>query len=126
MARARLTESDFELARQLELEPMSPAQLDKARSVWLRGEATQQEGNSRVWRVRSYSGMKSGDPEARKWVFVTLVSDYGAPAFSCTCLHGKRRRIAQCWHSKAVARIYRIMIDQRISREKREERVGAC
>ena len=126
MARARLTESDFELARQLELEPMSQAQLDKARSVWLRGEATQQEGNSRVWRVRSYSGMKSGDPEARKWVFVTLVSDYGAPAFSCTCLHGKRRRIAQCWHSKTVARIYRIMIDQRISREKREERAGAC
>lgn len=126
MARARLTESDFELARPLELEPMSPAQLDKARSVWLRGEATQQEGNSRVWRVRSYSGMKSGDPEARKWVFVTLVSDYGAPAFSCTCLHGKRRRIAQCWHSKTVARIYRIMIDQRISREKREERAGAC
>lgn len=121
-----MTESDFELARQLELEPMSPAQLDKARSVWLRGEATQQEGNSRVWRVRSYSGMKSGDPEARKWVFVTLVSDYGAPAFSCTCLHGKRRRIAQCWHSKTVARIYRIMIDQRIAREKREERAGAC
>nr|DAX21497.1 MAG TPA: Complement C5-like protein [Caudoviricetes sp.] len=105
---------------------MSPAQLDKARSVWLRGEATQQEGNSRVWRVRSYSGMKSGDPEARKWVFVTLVSDYGAPAFSCTCPHGKRRRIAQCWHAKTVARIYRIMIDQRISREKREERAGAC
>ena len=126
MARARLTESDFELASQLELEPMSPAQLDKARYVWLRGEATQQEGNSRVWRVRSYSGMKSGDPEARKWVFVTLVSDYGAPAFSCTCLHGKRRRIAQCWHSKTVARIYRIMIDQRISREKREERASAC
>lgn len=120
-----MPESDFELARQLELEPMSQAQLDKARSVWIRGEATQQEGNSRVWRVRSYSGMKSGDPEARKWVFVTLVSDYGAPAFSCTCPHGKRRRIAQCWHSKTVARIYRIMIDQRIAREKREARAGA-
>lgn len=121
MARARLPESDYELASQLVWEKMSQPQLDKAREVWIRQEAIQQEGNSRVWKVRSYSGSKSRDPEARKWVFVTLVSDYGYPGFTCTCLHGKHVRLAKCWHAKTVARIYRIMIEQRAAQEKRGE-----
>lgn len=120
MARARLPESDLDLAVQLEWESMSPAQLKKAHEVWSRGDAMQQADNSRVWRVRSYSGSKAGDRRARKYVHVTLTSDHGYPAFTCTCLHGQHSRYATCWHAKIVARIYRIIIEQRKAAEKRE------
>lgn len=120
MAQARLPEADYELAVQLEWEDMSPAQLDKAKEVWSRGDVVQQESNSRVWRIRSYSGAKKKDPRARKYVHVTLMSDRGYPAFTCTCLHGQCHQYASCWHAKIVARIYRIIIEQRKAAEKRE------
>lgn len=120
MAQARLPESDLDLALQLEWESMSPAQLKKAHEVWSRGDAAQQDYNSRVWKVRSYSGSKSGDRRTKKHVYVTLTSDHGYPAFTCTCLHGQHSRYATCWHAKIVARIYRIIIEQRKAAEKRE------
>ena len=117
MAKARLLDDDYELVKSLREEKMSAAQLAKAREVWSAGDAIQQQDNSRVWRVRSYGDGATGPRGAARHVFVTLKNDYGEPIFRCTCKHGERRRAATCWHAKVVARIYRIMADQRARRE---------
>lgn len=117
MAKARLLDDDYELVKGLREEKMSAAQLAKAREVWSAGDAIQQQDNSRVWRVRSYGDGASGPRGSARHVFVTLKNDLGEPIFRCTCKHGEKRRAATCWHAKVVARIYRIMADQRSRRE---------
>lgn len=117
MAKARLLDDDYQLVRGLREEKMSAAQLAKAREVWSAGDAIQQQDNSRVWRVRSYGDGATGPKGAARHVFVTLKNDHGEPVFRCTCKHGERRRAATCWHAKIVARIYRIMVEQRSRRE---------
>lgn len=113
MAKARLLDDDYNLVKGLREEKMSAAQLAKAWEVWSAGDAIQQQDNSRVWRVRSYGDGASGPRGRARYVFVTLKNDRGEPIFRCTCKHGERRRAATCWHAKVVARIYRIMVDQR-------------
>ena len=120
MAQARLLDDDYELVKSLREEKMSGAQLAKAREVWSAGDAIQQQDNSRVWRVRSYGDGASGPRGSARHVFVTLRNDLGEPIFRCTCKHGERRRVATCWHAKVVARIYRIMADQRSRKEVRD------
>lgn len=123
MARARLTETEFDFVRQLEWERMSPAQLKAARETWTTGSVYQDEVNPRVWWVRSYSARGSGevrDKSGGKFHHVVLKSDHGYPRFTCTCKHGQNSRWASCWHAKTVARIYRIMVDQ-MKRQERED-----
>lgn len=120
MAQARLLDDDYELVKGLREEKMSAAQLAKAREVWSAGDAIQQQDNSRVWRVRSYGDGASGPRGSARYVFVTLKNDRGESIFRCTCKHGERRRAATCWHAKVVARIYRIMADQRSRKEVRD------
>lgn len=120
MAKARLLDDDYDLVKGLREEKMSAAQLAKAREVWSAGDAIQQQDNSRVWRVRSYGDGASGPRGSARYVFVTLKNDRGGPIFRCTCKHGERRRAATCWHAKVVARIYRIMADQRSRKEVRD------
>lgn len=120
MAKARLLDDDYDLVTRLREEKMSAAQLAKAREVWSAGDAIQQQDNSRVWRVRSYGDGASGPRGSARYVFVTLKNDRGEPIFRCTCKHGERRRAATCWHAKVVARIYRIMADQRSRKEVRD------
>ena len=120
MAKARLLDDDYDLVKGLREEKMSAAQLAKAREVWSAGDAIQQQDNSRVWRVRSYGDGASGPRGSARYVFVTLKNARGEPIFSCTCKHGERRRAATCWHAKVVARIYRIMADQRSRKEVRD------
>lgn len=120
MAKARLLDDDYDLVKGLREEKMSAAQLAKAREVWSAGDAIQQQDNSRVWRVRSYGDGASGPRGSARYVFVTLKNDRGEPIFGCTCKHGERRRAATCWHAKVVARIYRIMADQRSRKEVRD------
>lgn len=117
MAKARLLDDDYQLVRGLREERMSAAQLAKAREVWSAGDAIQQQDNSRVWRVRSYGDGATGPRGTARHVFVTLKNDLGEPIFRCTCKHGAKRRAAICWHAKVVARIYRIMADQRAREE---------
>lgn len=117
MAKARLLEDDYELVKRLREERMSAAQLAKAREVWSAGDAVQQQDNARVWRVRSYGDGATGPKGSARHVFVTLRNDRGEPIFRCTCKHGERRRAATCWHAKVVARIYRIMVEQRQRKE---------
>lgn len=119
MAKARLLDDDYDLVKGLREEKMSAAQLAKAREVWSVGDAIQQQDNARVWRVRSYGDGASGPRGSARYVFVTLKNDRGEPIFRCTCKHGERRRAATCWHAKVVARIYRIMADQRSRKEVR-------
>lgn len=121
VARARLTNTEFDFVRQLEWEEMSPAQLKSARETWASGSVYQDEVNPRVWWVRSYSARNSGevrDGSGKKFHHVVLKSDHGYPRFTCTCKHGQNSRWASCWHAKTVARIYRIMVDQRKRQEK--------
>lgn len=120
MAKARLLDDDYDLVKGLREEKMSAAQLAKAREVWSAGDAIQQQDNSRVWRVRSYGDGASGPRGSARYVFVTLKNGRGEPIFRCTCKHGERRRAATCWHAKVVARIYRIMADQRSRKEVRD------
>lgn len=120
MAKARLLDDDYALVKSLREEKMSAAQLAKAREVWSAGDAIQQQDNSRVWRIRSYGDGASGLRGSARYVFVTLKNDRGEPIFRCTCKHGERRRAATCWHAKVVARIYRIMADQRSRKEVRD------
>lgn len=123
MARARLTATEFDFVRQLEWEEMTPAQLKAARETWATGSVYQDEVNSRVWWVRSYSARGSGeirDKAGRKFHHVVLKSDHGYPRFTCTCKHGQNSRWASCWHAKTVARIYRIMVDQ-LKQKERED-----
>lgn len=117
MAKARLLDDDYELVKKLRDELMSAAQLAKAREVWSAGDAIQQQDNARVWRVRSYGDGATGPRGERRYVFVSLKNAYGEPIFRCTCKHGEKRRVATCWHAKVVARIYRIMVEQRQRRE---------
>lgn len=117
MAKARLLDDDYELVKRLREERMSAAQLAKAREVWSAGDAVQQQDNARVWRVRSYGDGATGPKGSARHVFVTLRNDRGEPIFRCTCKHGERRRAATCWHAKVVARIYRIMVEQRQRKE---------
>lgn len=117
MAKARLLDDDYELVKRLREERMSAAQLAKAREVWSAGDAVQQQDNARVWRVRSYGDGATGPKGGARHVFVTLRNDRGEPIFRCTCKHGERRRAATCWHAKVVARIYRIMVEQRQRKE---------
>nr|DAU43834.1 MAG TPA: hypothetical protein [Caudoviricetes sp.] len=117
MAKARLLDDDYELVKKLREERMSAAQLAKAREVWSAGDAIQQQDNARVWRVRSYGDGAIGPSGSARHVFVTLKNDLGEPIFRCTCKHGEKRRAATCWHAKVVARIYRIMVEQRQRRE---------
>lgn len=132
MARARLTNTEFDFVRQLEWEEMSPAQLKAARETWASGTVRQDEVNPRVWWVRSYSARGSGEvkgPGGKKFHHVVLKSDHGYPRFTCTCKHGQNSRWASCWHAKTVARIYRIMVDQRKQKEKEDlirEYSGKC
>lgn len=114
MARGVLTARDFQLARQLEWEKMTPAQLKAAREVWTTGAVIQDSYNRRVWRVKSFSATRRNGGDGKKFVYVTLVNDAGYPRFHCTCLHGLHSRFASCWHAKTVARIYRIMVDRKI------------
>lgn len=123
MARARLTATEFDFVRQLEWENMSPSQLMAARETWATGSVYQDEVNSRVWWVRSYSARGSGEVrnrDGKKFHHVVLKSDHGYPRFTCTCKHGQNSRWASCWHAKTVARIYRVMVDQ-MKRQERED-----
>lgn len=123
MARARLTATEFDFVRQLEWEDMTPAQLKSARETWRTGAVYQDEVNPRVWWVRSYSARNSGevrDKARKKFHHVVLKSDHGYPRFTCTCKHGQNSRWASCWHAKIVARIYRIIVDQRKRQEKED------
>ena len=123
MARARLTNTEFDFVRQLEWEQMSRAQLKAARDTWTSGAVYQDETNPRVWWVRSYSARGSGEVrgrDGRKFHHVVLKSDHGYPRFTCTCKHGQNSRWASCWHAKTVARVYRIMVDQ-MKRQERED-----
>lgn len=123
MARARLTNTEFDFVRQLEWEEMTPAQLKAARKTWASGTVRQDEVNPRVWWVRSYSARNSGEtrgPGGKKFHHVVLKSDHGYPRFTCTCKHGQNSRWASCWHAKTVARIYRILVDQRKQKEKED------
>lgn len=123
MAKARLTNTEFDFVRQLEWEEMTPAQLKSARETWASGAVYQDEVNPRVWWVRSYSARGSGevrDKVGRKFHHVVLKSDHGYPRFTCTCKHGQHSRWASCWHAKTVARVYRIMVDQRKQKEKED------
>ena len=123
MARARLTNTEFDFVRQLEWEEMTPAQLKAARETWASGTVYQDKVNPRVWWVRSYSARGSGETKGsggKKFHHVVLKSDHGYPRFTCTCKHGQHSRWASCWHAKTVARIYRIMIDLRKQEEKED------
>lgn len=124
MARARLTATEFDFVRQLEWERMTPAQLKAARETWATGAVYQDDVNPRVWWVRSYSarggGGESKGRDGKRFHHVTLKSDHGYPRFTCTCKHGQNSRWASCWHAKTVARIYRIMVDQRKQQEKED------
>lgn len=123
MARARLTNTEFDFVRQLEWEGMTPAQLKSAREMWARGAVYQDDVNPRVWRVRSYSARNTGETRGRdgkRFHHVVLKSDHGYPRFTCTCKHGQNSRWASCWHAKTVARVYRIMVD-RMKRQERED-----
>ena len=123
MARARLTNTEFDFVRQLEWEEMTPAQLKAARETWASGTVRQDEVNPRVWWVRSYQVRGSGEtkgPGGKKFHHVVLKSDHGYPRFTCTCKHGQHSRWASCWHAKTVARIYRILVDLRKQEEKED------
>ena len=101
MARARLTQTEFDFVRQLEWEKMTPAQLKSARETWRTGAVYQDEVNPRVWWVRSYSARNTGEVKGRdgkRFHHVVLKSD----------------------HAKTVARIYRIMVDQMKKQEKED------
>ena len=123
MARARLTETEFDFVRQVEWEKMTPAQLKSARETWASGAVYQDEVNPRVWWVRSYTARHTGEvkgPNGKPYHCVVLKSDHGYPRFTCTCKHGQHSRWASCWHAKTVARIYRIMVDQRKAKERED------
>ena len=125
MARARLTQTEFDFVRQLEWEKMTSAQLKAAHETWRTGAVYQDKVNPRVWWVRSYSAQNSGevrDGSGKKFHHVVLKSDHGYPRFTCTCKHGQHSRWASCWHAKTVARIYRIMVDQMKQQEKEDLR----